>query len=70
MIIGFPSIPLINYEENEGVNNVNISQIPCEKSHSNRNACSVYLDTFPNPFYEKRKRTRSRGRKIAVKNNA
>jgi hypothetical protein len=28
-----------------GVNNVNISQTSCEKSHSNRNACSVYLDT-------------------------
>jgi hypothetical protein len=38
-----------------GINNVNISQIPCAKSHSNHNTCSVYLDTFPNPFYEKRK---------------
>jgi hypothetical protein len=34
---------------------VNISQILCEKSHSNRTAWSVYLGTFPNPFYEKRK---------------
>jgi hypothetical protein len=38
-----------------GVNNVNISRTPCEKSHSNRDARSVYWDTFLNPFYDKRK---------------
>ena len=39
----------------EGCHGVNISQISCEKSHSNRNACSGNLDKFPNLFYEKRK---------------